>query len=65
MTSKDLGSKTEVEDLKDSPQRDPLLELFPILQDKTPEELEQLNRSVVRKLDWQFLPCITMILLMR
>lgn len=55
----------ELEDLKDAPHRDPLLELFPILQDKTPEELEKLNRSVVRKLDWYFLPCITMILLMR
>ncbi|KJK68128.1 Major Facilitator Superfamily protein [Aspergillus parasiticus SU-1] len=66
MTSKDIESKTalELEDLKDAPQRDPLLELFPILQNKTPEELEKLNRSVVSKLDWYFLPCITMILLM-
>ncbi|GMF78090.1 unnamed protein product [Aspergillus oryzae] len=53
MTSKDIESKTalELEDLKDAPHRDSLLELFPILQDKTPEELEKLNRSVVRKLD--------------
>lgn len=46
-------------------QTDQLLALFPILQGKSPEELQRLNRTVLRKLDWQFLPCVTMMLLMR
>lgn len=39
--------------------------LFPVLQGKTPEELDILDRAVLRKLDWQFLPCVTIMLLMR
>ena len=42
-----------------------MLSYFPRLLHKSPEELKALDRRVVRKLDWQFLPCVTMMLLMR
>lgn len=41
------------------------LQRYPLLADKTEEELEALNKSVLRKLDWKFLPCITIMLLMK
>lgn len=44
---------------------DPYLTNYPLLQAKTPEELDALNKSVVRKLDWKFLPMVTMMLLMK
>ena len=58
-------SKSAVEHIEDTPHPEHFLRLFPILQDKAPEELEMLDRAVLRKLDWRFLPCITMMLLMR
>ncbi|EYE92065.1 vitamin H transporter [Aspergillus ruber CBS 135680] len=58
-------SKTVLESTgKDARRSDQLLTHFPILQGKSAEELETLNRTVLRKLDWQFLPCVTMMLLM-
>lgn len=38
---------------------------YPALAGKTEEELAKLNKSVLRKLDWKFLPCITLMLLMK
>ena len=61
----DDGSKIVLENLEHVSQEEQLLSLFPVLQDKTPEELERLNKAVVRRLDWRFLPCVTMMLLMR
>ena len=58
-------SKSAVEHIEDTPRPEQFLRLFPILQDKGPEELDMLDRAVLRKLDWWFLPCITMMLLMR
>ncbi|PLB53678.1 putative vitamin H transporter [Aspergillus steynii IBT 23096] len=60
----DAESKIVLENLEHVSQEEQLLSLFPVLQDKTPEELERLNKAVVRKLDWRFLPCVTMMLLM-
>ncbi|KAI5272057.1 MFS transporter [Aureobasidium subglaciale] len=40
------------------------LEGFPLLREKSEEELAVLNKRVLRKLDWKFLPCITAMLLM-
>ncbi|KAL4898364.1 major facilitator superfamily domain-containing protein [Aspergillus ambiguus] len=40
------------------------LHLFPLLHGKSREELNTLNKSVLRKLDFCFLPCVTMMLLM-
>lgn len=41
------------------------LDRFPLIKDKTPEELQKIEKSLVRKLDWKFLPCITLMLLMK
>ncbi|KAH9909944.1 major facilitator superfamily transporter [Xylariomycetidae sp. FL2044] len=41
-----------------------MLQQWPLIRDKTPEERRLLNRRVVRKLDFIFLPCITAMLLM-
>ncbi|KAL2795263.1 major facilitator superfamily domain-containing protein [Aspergillus keveii] len=62
--SEDGDAKATLEALEEVSDADRLLALFPILQDKTPEELEKLNKAVLRKLDWWFLPCVTMMLLM-
>lgn len=41
------------------------IQQYPLLAGKSPEELAALNKSVLRKLDWKFLPCITFMLLMK
>lgn len=64
-TFNDGEAKAGVETLEDVSEAERLLVLFPILQDKPQEELERLNKAVLRKLDWYFLPCVTMMLLMR
>ncbi|KAL4951868.1 major facilitator superfamily domain-containing protein [Aspergillus filifer] len=56
--------KAALEAIEDVSEAERMLSHFPILQDKTPEELEKLNKAVLRKLDWYFLPCVTMMLLM-
>jgi hypothetical protein len=38
---------------------------YPLLADKTEEEMKALNKAVLKKLDWKFLPCITVMLLMK
>jgi hypothetical protein len=40
-------------------------QLYPLLANKNEEELKALNKSVLKKLDWKFLPCITAMLLMK
>jgi hypothetical protein len=37
---------------------------YPLLVDKTPEELKQLEKSLLRRLDYIFLPMMTMVLFM-
>ncbi|UPL03983.1 hypothetical protein LCI18_014917 [Fusarium solani-melongenae] len=41
-----------------------LLQGWPLLKDKSPEEREAINMKVLRKLDYMFLPCVTMMLIM-
>lgn len=41
------------------------LQRYPLLAEKSPEELAVLNKAVLKKLDWKFLPCITLMLLMK
>ena len=38
---------------------------FPLLANLSEEELERLNKAVLRKLDWRFLPGISLMLLMK
>jgi hypothetical protein len=40
------------------------LQGFPLLQDKSAEELRVLQKSLLKKLDWRFLPTVTVMLLM-
>lgn len=58
------GDTAQIENVDDASSRD-YLSRYPLLADKSDEELEKLNKSVLRKLDWKFLPCITMMLLMK
>ncbi|KAF6813659.1 major facilitator superfamily transporter [Colletotrichum plurivorum] len=48
--------KADVELEETAPVRDPLLEQYELIRDKSAEELKALDKSVVRKLDWKFLP---------
>ena len=57
--------KDDVEVVEDAFSADPYLERYALLAGKSKEELNKLNKSVLRKLDWKFLPCITMMLLMK
>lgn len=41
------------------------LQKFNLLAGKSTEELDTLNKKVLSKLDWRFLPCITAMLLMK
>lgn len=38
---------------------------FDLLRDLTDAEMERLNKSVVKKIDWRMMPTITMMFLMR
>lgn len=40
------------------------LERFPLIANKSPEELKVLQKGLLRKLDWIFLPTVTLMLLM-
>jgi hypothetical protein len=65
--SASMDSKTEkvIEEQVESSLEDLMLERFSLLRDKTVEERKAIEKSLVRKLDWKFLPCITMMLLMK
>jgi hypothetical protein len=41
------------------------LQQYPLLSNKSEDELKLLNKAVLKKLDWRFLPCITVMLLMK
>jgi hypothetical protein len=38
---------------------------YPLLAGKSEVEMALLNKKVLKKLDWKFLPCITFMLLMK
>jgi hypothetical protein len=57
--------KDDVEIVEEASQAELYLERYPLLANKSKEQLEILNKSVLKKLDWKFLPCITMMLLMK
>lgn len=57
-----LGNNVEVEE---NAQRDEYLERYELIRNKSPEELKALEKSLVRKLDWKFLPMVTLMLVMK
>ncbi|KAG9856100.1 major facilitator superfamily transporter, partial [Aureobasidium melanogenum] len=59
-----LDKEKAVEHIESAPVESTYLEGFPLLRDKSDEELAVLNKKVLKKLDWKFLPCITAMLLM-
>jgi hypothetical protein len=42
-----------------------ILSRYPLLAGKSEVEMALLNKKVLKKLDWKFLPCITFMLLMK
>lgn len=38
---------------------------YALIKDKSDEELQAIEKSLVRKLDWKFLPMVTCMLLMK
>lgn len=61
-----VGSKAQPEQVEElPPQRDVYLENWPLLREKSEADLQALEKALVRKLDFRFLPCITMMLLMK
>jgi hypothetical protein len=60
-----LDKEKAVEHIESAPVESTYLEGFPLLRDKSDEELAVLNKKVLKKLDWKFLPCITAMLLMK
>ncbi|KAG9666978.1 major facilitator superfamily transporter, partial [Aureobasidium melanogenum] len=59
-----LDKEKAVEHIESAPVESTYLEGFPLLREKSDEELAILNKKVLKKLDWKFLPCITAMLLM-
>ncbi|KAH0359015.1 hypothetical protein KCU65_g10156, partial [Aureobasidium melanogenum] len=59
-----LDKEKAVEHIESALVEPTYLDGFPLLRDKSEEELAVLNKSVLKKLDWKFLPCITAMLLM-
>ncbi|KAJ0373354.1 hypothetical protein COL26b_008481 [Colletotrichum chrysophilum] len=48
--------KVGIEWEENAPARDPLLERYDLIRNKTPEELKALDKAVRKRLDWKFLP---------
>jgi len=63
--SNSIDEKKDFENVESLAVPDVLLERYPLIKDKSKEELDALNKKVLKKLDWKFLPCITMMLLMK
>ncbi|KAF2008403.1 MFS general substrate transporter [Aaosphaeria arxii CBS 175.79] len=62
-TPKASGEIVKIENA-DIREEDEWIQRYPLLRDKSQEELDGLNKAVLKKLDWRFLPCITAMLLM-
>ena len=62
LDSKDVEN-TQIENGNPGP--DQWLERYPLLKDKTPEELKAIDKSLLRKLDWKFLPFVSLMLIMK
>ena len=62
-----MKDDTKIEIIEDAATNEAELYLqrFDLIAAKGKDELAALNKKVLRKLDWKFLPCITMMLLMK
>ncbi|KAI1869712.1 uncharacterized protein JN550_005693 [Neoarthrinium moseri] len=57
-------AKASFDEVHQTDEQDEMLQRYDLLKDLTEDQRKAINKSLVRKLDWQFLPCITMMLLM-
>lgn len=57
-----MKKQADVEHLE-NPQ-DAWIQAYPLLREKSEEELKAIRKSLLRKLDWRFLPTVTVMLLM-
>jgi len=62
---KDINTVEHVEKSGGLALHDEILQRYPLLADKSEVEMALLNKRVLKKLDWRFLPCITFMLLMK
>ncbi|KAI8689505.1 MFS domain-containing protein [Fusarium sp. Ph1] len=60
--SLDIKDNVEFEEV--APPHDTILGRYELIRNKTPEELKAIEKSLVRKLDWKFLPMVAAMLLM-
>lgn len=60
-----LDAKRDVEYEENATGRDEVLERYGLIRDKTSEERAAIEKALVRKLDWKFLPMVTAMLLMK
>lgn len=68
MTTTHEASSIDKQDayhLEETALADTVLQRYELLKDKSSAELKALNKAVLKKLDWKFLPCITAMLLMK
>ena len=69
MTSDDKSLKGSCEVIKVEDaglsEAETFLQHYPLLRGKTKDELDKLNKAVLKKLDWKFLLIITLMLLMK
>ena len=61
---KDLHTIEHVEKSGGAVTADEVLNRYPLLVGKSEVDMALLNKKVLKKLDWYFLPCITFMLLM-
>lgn len=64
------GEKVEVDHKEDVAQSGALTPaqlqaMFPTLRDLSEDEMQALNRRVVKIIDWRMMPCITLMFLMK
>jgi predicted nucleic acid-binding protein len=62
---KSLDIKNDVELSEIAPERDLILERYELIRDKSVEERREIEKSLVRKLDFKFLPMVTAMLMMK
>lgn len=62
---KSLDIKNDVELSEVVAERDLILERYELIRDKSAEERQAIEKSLVRKLDFKFLPMVTAMLMMK
>lgn len=60
----DVAKHHEIVEVRNNEYPAEWLQRYPLIADKSPEELKKLEKGLLRKLDWIFLPTVTMMLLM-